>query len=242
MSEICDDQSSEILTTRIRECMVDAIQTNMDVNYHGLYSESRMKCVHLPILETIILSVLIESDKMIRRQGRLFTLTAGAMGAGKGHHKAKLVQQGVLDMRTMADIDPDKIKTALPENQQYILENPLTAFSRLHKESAYLAEVAMWMCFCLDLNILVDGTLKDHAWYTSLFKKVKIKYSHYWIEIIHVTANRETILKRVAQRAQQTHRHIPSDILEDSIVRTKISIAILADCKFVDAIQVVENE
>ena len=38
-----------------------------------------------------------------------------------------------------------------------------------------------------DMNVWVDGSLRDYEWHATVFKKIRRKYPHYKIAILQIT-------------------------------------------------------
>lgn len=47
-------------------------------------------------------------------------------------------------------------------------------------------------------NVLVDGSLREASWYEIFFDKLRAKYPHVRLAIIHVSAPKELVLKRAS--------------------------------------------
>lgn len=163
---------------------------------------------------------------------------AGAMGVGKSHlRKSSRWQEfvccpptsglGSANPATEVCIDPDEIKTMLPENTQYITEDRLTAGGRLHPEASYLTDLAMWMAFECGCNFILQGSLKDASYYSQVCRTVQVDFPAYHIVIVHVQARIETILARAATREAHTHRHVPEHVIMDAHCRVPLAVLLL---------------
>ena len=53
------------------------------------------------------------------------------------------------------------------------------------------------------VHVLVDGSLRDHEWYTSLINSLRVRYPVYRFAILHVTADPSTVRRRVEQRNEK---------------------------------------
>lgn len=58
-------------------------------------------------------------------------------------------------------------------------------------------------------HVWIDGSLRDGEWYLRAFREIRQRHPQYKIAIIHVQAREDVVLQRVAQRAEQTGRHVP---------------------------------
>lgn len=73
----------------------------------------------------------------------------------------------------------------------------------------------------------MDGSLRDVAWYTELFARIREDNPFYQIAIIHITAQRETIINRANARAVVSGRVVPRELLEASMLQVPKSVAAL---------------
>lgn len=169
-----------------------------------------------------------ESDDVPPRPFAVWT--AGAMGAGKGHTLRRLKQAGaIFPISAFVAIDPDEVKSVLPDTPLYLAADLATGSGFVHKESTFVAELAENVAFIIGASLLVDGSLRDHRWYSSLFRRYAKVHPEYRLGIIHVHAPAEVVRARAASRAQQTGRVVPPHVLEGAIEEVPKSVAILSD-------------
>ena len=162
------------------------------------------------------------------------------MGVGKSYVLSKLHSIGYFPLDRFLKIDPDMIKTEIPEFAGYLRENPETAATMLHAESTQMADILFQHALSLSLDMLVDGSLRDVEWYTYLISnQLRIHYPHYRIAILHVTAHPDTIRERARQRATLSGRAVPIELLEESIEQVPKSVQRLAP--LVDATYTISN-
>jgi Zeta toxin len=86
-------------------------------------------------------------------------------GAGKTHTINKLNESGQFPLESFIRVDPDEIRRRLPEFQIYLEKNPEKAGELTRKEAGMMAEILTSFALEQGLNVLVDGSLKDAAWY-----------------------------------------------------------------------------
>ncbi|KNC46841.1 uncharacterized protein AMSG_03271 [Thecamonas trahens ATCC 50062] len=154
--------------------------------------------------------------------------TAGTMGSGKSYVLRKLDELGVLPQRCFVFIDPDKIRYKLPEMAAYLGDDPTLAGSRTHLEASYIQEVMQSIAFKVQADIIIDGSLRHAGFFRDqLFPRIKAKFPTYRIAIVHVTAERHHIMERVESRAAATGRHIPIDLLEETMAQVPNSVETL---------------
>ena len=86
-----------------------------------------------------------------------------------------------------------------------------------HAESSYIAEVAQRVAMNNSMNVWVDGSLQDWAWYTEELQRIRQRYPHYQIAIIAIDAPHDIIATNIQRRAQETGRHVPKEVQQQSI-------------------------
>jgi len=206
------------------------IRETLDYSFHSHYTFERQK------LHDAIITDMLNEAYICDVDGNIGTIaadpwivfTAGAMGAGKSHTMRMLVEKERFPLPAFVIVDPDEIRRLLPEYHMYIAENPGLAGELTRKEAGYIAEVLTLAALQGGKNVLQDGSLRDHAWYQVHFRTLKKDFPQVRQAIIHVTAPKQAILDRAAQRAITTGRIVPSDVLEKAIEQVPKSVKILA--------------
>lgn len=190
----------------------------IDPTYHTeIYSEARQA-----FQDQIIHSYL---EQGISSEYPLLIFTAGPMGAGKSTVIRYLHGQNVIDLKRFVWIDPDEIKKKLPEFEHYLKEDPITAASKVHKESVYLQEVIFNEALQQNKNIILDRAFRGVEWHRQLIEGIRSHFPQYSIEVYQVEATREIIYKRLKEREEKTGRYIPKEIVDDSIINSPKTIA-----------------
>jgi Zeta toxin len=135
------------------------------------------------------------------------------MGVGKGYVLVQLKQIQVLDFATddYIKIDPDMIKTELPEMAGY---DYALAATMLHAESSQMADVLLEHGLVHSLNMIVDGSLRNVSYYQQLLQRIRREFPLYRIAILHVTAHPDMIRSRAQNRSG---RAVPAALVEESI-------------------------
>lgn len=110
----------------------------------------------------------------------------------------------------------------------YVEQNPLVAGELTHKEAGYVCEILTLAALQAGKNCLVDGSLRDHAWYKIYFQKLKDEHPNAQLAILHVVAPREVVFQRAAERAERTGRVVPRETLEASLEQVPKSVEILS--------------
>jgi Zeta toxin len=112
----------------------------------------------------------------------------------------------------------------LPEFPVYVEKAPERAGELTRKEAGMMAEIVTNFALEKGMNVLVDGSLKDAAWYENYFRSLRLNYPKLKIGIIHVTAPTDAILERIKERAKTTGRVVPMDALQRSIREVPIAV------------------
>jgi hypothetical protein len=166
--------------------------------------------------------------------------SAGPMGVGKGYVMSILNEKGLFPLDEFLKIDPDMIKSELPEMAGYLRVDPSSAATKVHRESTQMADVLFEYSLQSRLPTLVDGSLRDVDYYRSLLERVRNDFPEYQLAILHVTASPEIIRTRAKSRAEKTGRAVPTDLLEGSISQVPRSVEALSP--FVDITYTISNE
>jgi hypothetical protein len=149
------------------------------------------------------------------------------MGVGKSYVLSKLFQKQLFPLDAFIKIDPDMLKSELPEMAGYLQADPQSAATNLHRESTQMSDVLFEHALLHNHNILVDGSLRDVEWYKLLFGRLRREYPEYRLAILYVSASAETIRHRAATRATATGRAVPEDLLQASITQVPKSVQAL---------------
>mmetsp|Transcript_2937 Transcript_2937/g.6358 ORF Transcript_2937/g.6358 Transcript_2937/m.6358 type:complete len:634 (-) Transcript_2937:139-2040(-) len=206
------------------------IRKTLDYTYHSNYTKQRQ------VFQDSIIEEFLESVSLTDVNGDVCTtptepwvvFSAGAMGAGKGYTINELVTKGHFPLLAFVTIDPDAIRRRFPEFMLYVEHNPLVAGDLTHKEAGYVAEILTLAALQAGKNCLVDGSLRDHAWYQIYFQQLRDDFPNSQIAIIHVVAPREVVFQRAAERAKRTGRVVPRETLEGSLEQVPKSVKILS--------------
>ena len=150
------------------------------------------------------------------------------MGAGKSHTLRTLNAQGLFPLDRFTRVDPDVIKGLLPDMPGYLERDRARAGALTHKESGFIAEIAILEAMRTSRSLVVDGTLRDTAWYARWFARVRTGFSHYRIAILMVTAPRERVYERARRRAAVTARYVERATLDAAMAQAPASFAALA--------------
>ena len=188
----------------------------LDYTWHANYTAERQA------VQDAIIKDMLAGGRVSKRPW--LAHTAGAMGAGKSHVIRALARAGAFPLAAFVTIDPDRVKDALPEAPALVAADPARAGSLLHKESVFICEVAEHEALAASKCVLVDGSLRDAAWFSTKFKTLKKERPEYRTAIIHVTASREAVYARAAARARMTGRTVPRDVIDAALDRVPLSV------------------
>jgi len=208
------------------------IRQSRDRSYHVSYSHERQ------LWQDEVIQVTVSKTLPMARPWLL--LSAGPMGAGKGHAMRWLSRQGFLPLEMVCRIDPDIIKQLMPEWESYVKAGSTTAGSMCHKESGYIAEMCVEVALRRRQNVLVDGSLRNWEWYDKFLQDVRQRFPEYRIGIFYVHASEETVKMRCEKRFQETARYIPPDRMKLALVGP--GNAILKLTYLVDLIVTMSND
>ena len=186
-----------------------AFRRQLDYSYHSVYTAKRQE------LQDTILSGLLEKAKQGQKDlcgdddgddddaeeiQRWAVFTAGVMGAGKTHTIELLSHKKRFPLQSFVWVDPDQIRHCLPEFDYLVRYNAAQAGDRTRKEAGMLSEILTLAALEQGQSVLVDGSLRDVAWYQAYFDELRNKYPGIKIAILHVTAPRQAVLERAAVR------------------------------------------
>jgi len=83
-------------------------------------------------------------------------------------------------------------------------------------------------------NVWVDGSLRDGAWFATVFTDIRTRFPHYKIAIFVISAPEAVVRQRVKQRAAATGRTVAEATLVSSLRSVASSLEVLTPlCDFV---------
>lgn len=208
------------------------LRESLDEEWHGRYSETR-QCLHDGIVDEFVSEGCTSASPWV-------VLTAGPMGAGKSYTMRWLATAGAFPLERFVVVNPDVIKSRLPEMPGLIQANRALAGSLTHKESGYIAELIERAAAEQRKNILIDGSLRNADWHERMLRRLRERYPHYRVAILLVTAGKEKIYERAERRAGVTGRDIPRAVLDEAISQVPVAYARVAP--FADFTAVIIND
>merc|ERR1719401_443817 len=111
----------------------------------------------------------------------------------------------------------------MPEWQGY-LDRGMDAGTMTHRESTYIQELCQEAALCRQQNIWVDGSLRDAAWFKSVFLDIRRRHPVYRIGIIHVHASEAVVRRRVREREARVSRSVPEHLIRESLEAPKTTL------------------
>jgi hypothetical protein len=211
-----------------------ALRKELDYSWHTNYTCSRQRWQDT-VITNVASSPLTADDK---RPWLLWT--CGPMGAGKGFAMNWLSRHGIVPMEKLVHIDPDYFKRVMPEWEEYCKFDSERAGTNCHKESGMLQELATELALRAGENTWVDGSLRDHDWYSGLFSSLRSRFPQYRLAIFYVHCSEEKVYERAARRAKVTGRVVPQDLLRQSISECRDAFRVLGP--LADFVVVLNND
>ena len=199
-----------------------SIRQRRDHAYHGFYAKERQAW------QDAVIGTVCQRTTPQPKPWLVFT--CGAMGAGKGYALGWMSREGYFPLEQIVHIDPDHFKQVMPEWDEYVrhsreIGRPTHAGNMCHRESCYLQEIAAEVAMQKEQNVWIDGSLRDHVWFSSVFDDIRARHPSYRIAIVVVQVAPETVRQRVAARAAATGRDIPEQQLQQSLDAVEASIS-----------------
>jgi hypothetical protein len=137
---------------------------------------------------------------------------------GKSFTLSWLSENRFFPLENFLVLDFDIVREFLPESQLTHNTSLFTSLS-IQKEVGYLVEVRRphrfhgdpdhsqlitYGALMLGKSVLVDGSLKDHGWYSNYFPRLRAQFPSLRIGLFHITSPLKLVLSRVESRAEKT--------------------------------------
>lgn len=197
----------EFVKVTISDVMIDQWRDRLDPYYHDQYISRRQR-----IQNDIIRGILAKLKVSNFISDNSFTqalIVAGPIGAGKSTIVQRLQSEAA---NTFLVIDIDEIRSMLPESRRYQESCPHLYANLTQKEAGTIVELLIHIALSFHLSIIVDSSLRDREWHAKFYFQLLQKHIGLKISLIHVTASKESIYRRVHWRnSYGTPRRIVSD-------------------------------
>ena len=190
-----------------------ATRASLDQQFHGHYTVERQR-----VQDSLVARCLEFGGRSASGGAPWLIFTCGAMGVGKGWALRHLHEMGSFPRNHFCLIDPDRFRMGLPETSAYIAQQLWRNLgAHTQREAGYLSEVALQECLKQSRNCVYDSSLRDAGFWTERINQIRTNYPRYRLAIYFITAPDNVIFDRALERAKQTGRYIPADVLQDAI-------------------------
>jgi len=210
------------------------IRSRLDFEYHGNFTKARQEVQDKLVAECLSSSSGSESNSP------WILFTCGAMGAGKSFVVQWMRHNRRLPFSSSVTVDADFFRERLPEWASYVARDPSTAGDLTQAESGYCVELAQEAALEANLNVVVDGSLTDHAWYGKVMRDLRERHPHYRVALLCVRASEATALSRASLRAAASGRIVPAHHIRRS--HAAVAAAVPRLSHYADVVLVVDNE
>ena len=113
------------------------------------------------------------------------------------------------------------------------------AGTKTHAESSYIAEIAQHLAMKNNMDVWVDGSLRNWQWYEGELQRIRKRYPQYRIAVIAISAPEDMIESNIKRRAMETGRDIPPELRRVTI--DEIGKGITKLTHLVDLVASVQN-
>ncbi|MCM3923075.1 zeta toxin family protein [Frankia sp. AiPs1] len=134
-------------------------------------------------------------------------LMGGGGASGKGHLLDALLHLGTIRGDDAVHLDPDSLKTKIPEFGEIVQAGDFRAAEVVHEESSSLAKTVLGQAMERRLNIIYDSTLGNPDKTLKLMDDAKGQ--GYEVHVFGVSADVELAVQRAATRGEQSGRYVP---------------------------------
>lgn len=138
------------------------------------------------------------------------------LAGGPASGKSTLIRGGDVKLPADAvDINPDIIRTMLPEYKALVDAGDKSASAKTHEEASHLSKLAMNLALLRKHHVLVDSVGNSEA--GKFARKIRATLdAGYETSVTYATIPVEEALARSEKRAKRTGRHVPAGYLRAS--------------------------
>lgn len=162
---------------------------------------------------------------------KIAIVLVGGPGSGKSTGKQKTLDFLNKKQSQFVNIDPDEILTALFNNN-----------NDCYPEVSVINNRSFDLSIKEGKNIIFDGTGKSFKFYSRKVIK-RLKRAGYTVNLVIVSNNVDTVLRRIKERAKKTGRSVDESYTREvyTVLNTAIPKYLDLDCSFADAIFLFDN-
>jgi predicted ABC-type ATPase len=178
---------------------------------HRLLTETHT--IHTPEQDAVreaIVNRAIGDARPVTAETPKAYLMGGGGASGKGVVLETMVAKGRIPHENVVHLDPDAIKTQIPQYKEIVAAGDSRAAAVVHEDSSQLAKTILERAIATRLNIVYDVTLGNPGKAIHLIHEVKA--AGYEVHLYGVTADADVAVARNASRAGQTGRYVPVDM------------------------------
>lgn len=138
------------------------------------------------------------------------------MAGGPASGKSSLLKAGVVKTPTDAvDVNPDIVKTMIPEYHAMIAKGDKAASAKVHEESSHIAKLVMNLAMQRKHHVIVDGVGDSGPGKFAGKVQQAIDAGHR-AKVVYATIDTEEALRRSEARGARTGRHVPAGYLRSA--------------------------
>jgi predicted kinase len=138
------------------------------------------------------------------------------MAGGPASGKSRLLKDGKVNTPADAvDVNPDIVKTMLPEYRELVKRGDPLASSKVHEESGHVAKLLMNIALDRGHHVVVDGTGNSGKGRFAA-KVAAARDAGHTTSVHYATVDTETAVKRAAERGKKTGRNVPEGYLRSA--------------------------
>ena len=141
---------------------------------------------------------------------------AGGMGVGKRTVLGELVKRGSLPLSDCVYVDPEAVRMYLPECDVLVDRYPDKLEALTRAEVCYITEMVVRSALLAKRNVMVSLDALDLDWYRTNVEQLQAEFASYRTAVLHVTADRDHVLRRSQELAMKNGRAVEEEVLDAS--------------------------
>ncbi|ARA97841.1 zeta toxin family protein [Geobacillus thermodenitrificans] len=183
----------------------------------------------------IVHAIMKQAPSPPKTERPIAILIGGGTASGKTMMRKTVIEKQLAEEGVQAIIvDPDDIKTYIPEYHSLQKTHPNDAARLVHQESRDISNLLLKQLIRHRKHFIYEGTMARTRAYKQLMKK--LKKAGYKVHIYIVDIPLELAKQRAKERAKMTGRKIPYQVIENThklVPRTFQAIKDFADRYYV---------